>query len=63
MKIDSAITLQKTLTIGVSLFPNDCENFWQAVKFADVALYRGKESGRNKVVRFEESMWDAGEEY
>ncbi len=63
MKIDSAITLKKTLTIGASLFPKDSENFWQAVKFADVALYRGKEEGRNRVVRFEASMWDVEEEY
>ncbi|MBN2810144.1 MAG: sensor domain-containing diguanylate cyclase [Deltaproteobacteria bacterium] len=63
MKIDSGITLKKTLTIGVALFPKDSENFWQAVKFADVALYRGKEAGRNRVVRFEASMWDIEEEY
>ena len=63
MKIDSAITLKKTLTIGVSLFPKDSENFWQAVKFSDVALYRGKGEGRNRVVRFEPSMWDVDEEY
>ena len=63
MKIDSAITLKKTLTIGVSLFPKDSENFWQAIKFADVALYRGKEEGRNRVVRFEASMWDVDDEY
>ena len=63
MKIDSVITLKKTLTIGVSLFPKDSENFWQAIKFADVALYRGKDGGRNQVVRFEASMWDVDEEY
>ena len=63
MKIDSVITLKKTLTIGVSIFPKDSENFWQAIKFADVALYRGKDGGRNQVVRFESSMWNVDEEY
>lgn len=63
MKIDSVVTLKKTLTLGVSLFPEDSENFWQAVKFADVALYRGKDEGRNRVVRFESSMWNVDEEY
>ncbi|NPA24516.1 MAG: GGDEF domain-containing protein [Deltaproteobacteria bacterium] len=62
MKIDDAITLKKTLTIGVSLFPEDSETFWQAVKFADVALYNGKNAGRNRVVRFAAAMWN-DEEY
>jgi diguanylate cyclase (GGDEF)-like protein len=55
-------SLQKTISIGVAEFPADSETFWQAVKFADVALYRAKESGRNRVIRFEPSMWTGGEE-
>ncbi len=55
--------LKKTVSIGVSEFPKDCEGkFWQCIKFADVALYRAKEEGRNRVVRFEPDMW-SGEEY
>jgi diguanylate cyclase (GGDEF)-like protein len=50
-------TIQKTVSIGVSEFPVDGENFWQVIKFADVALYRAKETGRNKVVRFTADMW------
>jgi diguanylate cyclase (GGDEF)-like protein len=50
--------LNKTLSIGISEFPGDTAAFWEAVKFADVALYRAKESGRNKVIRFDSSMWD-----
>jgi len=49
--------LKKTLSIGVSEFPKDTRNVWQAIKFADVALYRAKETGRNKSVRFTEDMW------
>lgn len=51
-------TLKKTLSIGISEFPGDTAAFWEAVKFADVALYRAKESGRNRVIRFESDMWD-----
>ena len=53
----ASTTLQKTISIGVSEFPKDSETFWQAVKFADVALYRAKETGRNKVVCFTPDMW------
>ncbi len=50
--------LQKTISIGMAMFPGDSETFWQTVKFADVALYRAKEQGRNRVVRFQPEMWE-----
>lgn len=50
--------LKKTISIGVSLFPDDTENFWQCVKYADVALYKAKEAGRNRVVVFKKEMWE-----
>ena len=49
--------LKKTVSIGVSEFPQDAEKIWQCVKFADVALYKAKEMGRNRVVRFTPDMW------
>ncbi len=57
-----SVILNKTVSIGVSEFPKDTDKFWQAVKFADVALYKAKEDGRNRVVRFERDMWQS-EEY
>jgi diguanylate cyclase (GGDEF)-like protein len=51
------VRLKKTISIGVADFPSDSDTFWQAVKFADVALYQAKEGGRNKVVRFDKAMW------
>lgn len=45
---DEKIT--KTLSIGVSAFPNDSEDAKQVIKYADNALYEAKKLGRNRVV-------------
>jgi diguanylate cyclase (GGDEF)-like protein len=64
MKVQVAgVSLQKTISIGLSSFPEDSETFWQAVKFADVALYQAKEQGRNRVIRFNTGMWTDKKEY
>jgi diguanylate cyclase (GGDEF)-like protein len=55
--------LQKTISIGIADFPGDSDTFWQTVKFADVALYHGKETGRNRVVRFSMELWSDRKEY
>ncbi len=55
-------SIQKTLSLGVSEFPGDGEGFWQCIKYADVALYKAKDTGRNKAIRFDEEMW-SGEEF
>ncbi|MCX5896028.1 MAG: diguanylate cyclase, partial [Proteobacteria bacterium] len=56
----TADVIQKNISIGVSEFPVDTKNFWESLKFSDVALYKAKETGRNKVVRFTPEMWTAG---
>jgi diguanylate cyclase (GGDEF)-like protein len=64
MRVSPSVVLTKTLSIGVSLYPQDTENFWQAIKFADISLYSAKEEGRNQVVRFVPELWtDFGGEY
>jgi diguanylate cyclase (GGDEF)-like protein len=57
------VVLKKTISIGIADFPNDSNTFWQAVKFADVALYQAKETGRNRVVRFDPQMWGDNKTY
>lgn len=49
--------IQKTISLGASEFPADTGTLWSCIKFADVALYRAKEEGRNRCVRFTKDMW------
>lgn len=44
--------LRKTVSIGLSMFPQDASSFESAIKNADIALYEAKNEGRNKVKRF-----------
>lgn len=49
-------TFSKTVSIGTSLFPNKDKSFWKYVKQSDIALYKAKQTGRNKVVRYDDSL-------
>ncbi len=51
------VVLKKTISVGVSEFPVDSDRIWQCIKFADVALYKAKATGRNKVMRFKPEFW------
>ncbi|MCG7962287.1 MAG: GGDEF domain-containing protein, partial [Candidatus Thiodiazotropha taylori] len=64
MKVElTGTVIQKTISVGVSGYPDDSRSFWQVVKYADVALYQAKESGRNKVLRFTPEMWKEDNAY
>ncbi|MHB8789453.1 MAG: diguanylate cyclase [Desulfobulbaceae bacterium] len=56
-KVSDGLILNKTVSIGVANFPEDGDSISQVIKYADVALYQAKETGRNKVVRFKPEMW------
>lgn len=56
-RLTDGIIIQKTVSIGVAVFPEDGDSINQTIKFADVALYEAKQTGRNKVVRFKPEMW------
>ncbi len=49
--------LQKTLSIGVTEFPTaENTDIQEAIRYADLALYKAKQGGRNQVVFYEHSM-------
>jgi len=43
-------------SIGIAHFPKDSQNLTQLLKYADLAMYRAKHSGRNQQVSFHEQM-------
>jgi diguanylate cyclase (GGDEF)-like protein len=45
--------VKKTVSIGVAVYPNHCENDLELIDCADKALNRAKDSGRNKVVQYD----------
>ncbi len=57
ISIPGGKSLQKTISVGYSVFPSDSDAFWECIKFADVALYQAKEDGRNLVREFKPEMW------
>ncbi len=48
--------LKKTISVGLSMYPQDSTNFELVMKNADIALYDAKSQGRNQVVRWEEKV-------
>ncbi|MFW6308164.1 MAG: diguanylate cyclase [Campylobacterales bacterium] len=55
--------ISKTISLGVSFFPDDGDAVWKAIKFADIALYKAKDGGRNQVVKFSSNMREHADKY
>ena len=49
-------TIKMTLSLGVSVYPTDSEDFEECMRAADSALYSAKAAGSNRVVRFSQNM-------
>lgn len=49
-------TIKKTMSIGAAMFPQNSSNLDNCIKYADLALYEAKNTGRNKVVIFKEEL-------
>jgi diguanylate cyclase (GGDEF)-like protein len=45
-----------TVSVGVAVFPRDAKNGLDLVAKADKAMYAAKESGRNRLVLFENNL-------
>lgn len=56
INISSDKVLNKTISIGISMFPQDNSSIWQAIKYADLSLYEAKNTGRNKVIRYYDDL-------
>jgi len=48
--------IKVTFSLGVSVFPNDATDTQILLKYADTAMYRAKNSGKNRCVFYDESM-------
>ena len=48
--------LKKTISIGLSMFPEDSNTLEGVMKNADIALYEAKSGGRDKVVKFNQDQ-------
>jgi len=55
-KLAVTIEYEVASSIGVVMFPLDYDNSDELLKLADLALYKAKDTGRNNVVLFKESM-------
>ncbi|MEN8303077.1 MAG: EAL domain-containing protein [Campylobacterota bacterium] len=49
-------SLNITLSIGVSIFPDDDMDYIQLFKYADIAMYEAKEAGKNTYRYYQEAL-------
>lgn len=55
----NSATFQKTISIGLAIYPSDGDTFWKTIKYADTALYEAKNSGRDKLIIFTDNMYES----
>ena len=49
-------SISTSVSVGISLYPDNGQSSEDLFKYADIAMYRSKRQGRNQVCFFEESM-------
>jgi diguanylate cyclase (GGDEF)-like protein len=47
-------SFNKTFSAGISFYKDDSDHIWQVIKNADIALYKAKDTGRNKIVLYKD---------
>ncbi len=52
----ASTSIKATLSLGISLFPDNGKTSEELFKDADIAMYRAKKNGRNKICFFEDEM-------
>lgn len=52
----NANDINLSISIGISLYPEDSEDFNSLVKYADIAMYYVKQTGRNGYARYSQQM-------
>lgn len=52
----SNFTLHPTVSIGVAIYPHDSDDAETLLKYADIALYKSKQNGRNRYTMYDETM-------
>ncbi|MCS7263900.1 MAG: diguanylate cyclase [Armatimonadetes bacterium] len=61
MYVTDNLSLHITVSIGVAVFPEHAQNESDLIQAADLALYKAKQTGRNKVCLFEPELAKGGE--
>ena len=54
---DSNVTIN--ISIGVSIYPKDCDNYEDLVRQADMSVHVAKEQGKNRIVFYDEEIGKA----
>ena len=52
----ASTSIKATLSLGISLFPDNGKTSEELFKDADIAMYRAKKNGRNQICFFEDEM-------
>ena len=58
-QVDEADTIKLTASIGVSIYPNHADNISDLLRTADLAMYRAKHTGKNRLVVYDANIEEA----
>lgn len=57
--IVESFKLSITTSIGIASYPNDAKNVNELLKYADIAMYKAKELGKNQIVCFDQTHYES----